>query len=914
MGGKKTKIPVADYLMSIQFGICKGRLDSFNKIFIKEKTVWCGRITDYEAVDVTLPKLFGGPKKEGGPEGVMELYLGTGDQIMSSEVASRYGKTPMTMPGYRGIGNIFFRGKLSGGFKWISNNPYLPGAWANVTRIPRQLSTSFAEIYANQEDSDGYTDVPVTVGYEDWKTFDLATLGIADEAVDEGRVKFQANWRIQTSIGASPLVKTEGEFYDGPSGSGALVSDYESTGGAGDPPYVTHNSFQVLPVGTRSVRVRYSAEFFGGFFTEYDEDYEASFFRIEGGGPSVTHCAEDSLGRLPDANPAHMLYELLTDRDWGMGASPSAVDVDSFMYSAELFFNEKFGLSIIWTQSTDIQSYASEILDHVQANLFIDPRTGLWTLVPLRGDYDIETLPILNPDNCKATNRQRKALGETVNEIVVTWTNPNNEKEESLTFQDGGSIAANDGEIISAARNYYGVRNSELAGRLGMRDLRAASYPMFGCDIVANRSMSFLRPGSVAKFNWPEDGIVDMIVRVGKVDYGRPGESSVKFPVTEDVFGLDVGTYTGAQTGLWQNPSVPPTPMTYTTALTPPLPLLLRSGVDLIDVSDDDYPSVFVGVLSDHVSPSVEYFDLHGPLVRPTGETYTDMLGSLLPTPSSALTTTWEIEAETTISEEEIRALAFPRTVEPGDFLYLTNSDSEVISEIVMLDVLAAGEWTVARGMFDTIPRRWAAGSRLWFIGDDVSPLDPSVQTSGVEIDYFLLPTTSGGTLDISDAPLFNFTPSDRPYLPFRPANVGFTPVGGVPLTPELPLDPGMVVPLQYFVADIPTDLEVAWEDRNRMSEDVVAARWDAGAVTPEIGQSTTVRLVDLDTDTVLSEDTGLTSSPHTFSLSALPGLGRFAVEVVAVRDGFESLQNVAQRIMVIEPGYGNAYGFAYAD
>lgn len=947
MGGGKTKIPVSDYLMSIHFGICKGQLDSVNKIYVKEKPIWCGFAREQTSINVDMKDLFGGDKKEGGVRGTMELFMGTADQTMTLEIASRYGRTPNTMPGYRGIGSIFFRGTGAGGFKWISNNPYLPGAWVNVSRIPKGLSNSFAEVYEVDPDLSGSGSIldgfgekfPIEVGsLETWVVYDLVALGIPTDKIDEGTLAgfdpdgeaIEDGVRIYLSFEiAFPgfIPGTSGntthefdvEFYSSSIAPENLletgfIGSTSFTGeiSAGSTYHFKQATSDNLPRFCRFVRVRCHRSDEIAYFVPGSED---SYFIYGLGDVAASHCGTDTMGRLPDANPAHMIYEVLTDRDWGMGAPPSSIDLASFMYAAELFHTERFGLSIMWSQQSDIQSYVSEILDHVQANLFIDPRSGLWTLVPLRGDYDPDTLPVLNPSNCKATNRQRKGLGETVNEIVVSWTNPNNEKEETITFQDLGSIAANDGEIISASRNYYGIRNAKLASAVGQRDLRSASYPMFGCDIVAHRSMSFLRPGSVAKLDWPEDGIVGMIVRVGKVDYGRPGEGSVKFPVTEDVFALDVATYTGTQTGEWVSPETPPTPMTSTAALTIPLPLLLRSGVPLSDISDEDYPSVFNGVLSDHETAAVEYFELQGPLIRPNGDPYIGLLGNVLPTASAPLTQALVAEPFTVLTGFQIAEIASPGTVEVGDFIYLTSGSNDETSEVLMLDSFDGSDWTVARGMFDTIPRAWPIGTRAWFLGDDVAARDPAVQTAGVPIPYRLLTRTSGGTLPLGSAPVFTFTASERPYLPFRPANVTFTPSGGgTPLSPELPADPGAVVPLQYLLADKPTSISVAFATRNRLSEDIVAPKWDAATVTPETGQTTTIRLRDLDTDMVLTTLSGLTSSPQVLSLAAITGLGRFAVEVLSVRDGFESLQYVAQRIKVVEPGYGNAYGFAYAD
>lgn len=1124
MGGKsKTKYPVADYSMSIHYGLCKGPLDSINQVYVKELPIWCGQATENGTAYVHDPDLFGGDKKEGGVSGAMDFYLGTADQKMSPTSAARYDRTPDTMWGYRGIASILFRGyhpeevtakpeprtvfpltqagrvfvshvtewvknlfanpeetpEKSGGFKWTSNNPYLPGAWVNATRIPRGLSDSFAAIYSEDPDYlDKHYAEPVGVNATNY--FTIEELGWTPEQIDSGEVMCTASITASftgVGLGAGTVmdgyvsVQFQGYYDNGLGSPGAIVPLSTYTDGGGVIGAGGKSVTGPIRPGTRHVR----------FYPQVIRTYPVYSTFAVGSMEHVTfkmiygpsYCTIDNhLGVLPDANPAHMLYEVLTDTDWGMGEPRSSIDIPNFMAAAERFYNEKFGLSILWTDQMEYDKYSSEILDHVQATLFLDPHTGLWTLIPFRDDYDVETLPVLDPSNCKATNRQRKALGETINEIVVTWTNPNNEQEETIVFQDPGNAAAQ-GVPVSSARNYYGIRNAALANFVGQRDIRSASYPMFSADISAHRSMSFLRPGSVAKFSWPEDGIVDMPVRVMKVDYGQPGDSAIKLSVTEDVFGLDVTEYTNAQETLWEDPNVAPQPMTVTEVLTAPLPLMLRSGFSLADLSDDQYPAVSVAVLAKQPSgPHVESFDLAGPVVKPTGEVVTDVLATLSPTKSGVTTKRIVDEIVTYMQASELMRFVGLSEPETGDFLLIEGADADRLSEIVMLDSVAGNVWTLARGMFDTVIRDWPIGTRVWALGDSLTALDPTENNAGAETTYQLLPKSSGGRLSLEDAPIVTFTPPDRPYAPFRPANIQLTPIGGTPLTPyptelanpgaesgtsgwtesnsntstgldfsgtillpkkgsrffscangaataymeqllsvpisrwpdadagelemslrwwqagfdsvtdpctievtfydeadaeistytsaaqfggekvwvfkyelwtappgtrsyklrfdmvrtdgsnlncyiddiQLNLSAGVFPPMGFMGTEVPTALTVSWANRNRLTEDTVAMRWDEATVTPEDGQTTTIRVVDSVSGDAELEVTGLTGTSYDLALGTLVNYRFYRVEVVSVRDGFESIQAAYRNLQVVQLGYGNNYGYDYGE
>jgi len=147
-GGKgKTEYQVAEYYLTLDYGLCHGPLDSINEIWIKEKKVWEGFVSQNSTLTLNKPDAFGGKKKEGGVVGKVDVYMGTSTQKMTTASAQRYGLTPDTMPGYRGISHLMFRGSEdSQGFLWIMNNPYLPSTWVTPTRIPKGWQENLSAI------------------------------------------------------------------------------------------------------------------------------------------------------------------------------------------------------------------------------------------------------------------------------------------------------------------------------------------------------------------------------------------------------------------------------------------------------------------------------------------------------------------------------------------------------------------------------------------------------------------------------------------------------------------------------------------------------------------------------------------------------------------------------------------------
>lgn len=598
---------------------------------------------------------------------------------------------------------------------------------------------------------------------------------------------------------------------------------------------------------------------------------------------------------FPDSNPAHIIYECLTDTDWGMGMSSTGINVESFNEMAQALYDEQFGLSLLWTQSSSIESFIQEILDHILATIFVNPRTGLLQVKLIRGDYDPDDLRTFGPDNCNVKSRQRKAWGETVNELVVTWTNPASEEEETITVQDSGNIAMQGG-IVSDSRNYYGIRRAELAVTVGARDLRSASSPLLSVEIEADRTAWDLLPGDVCKFTWPEDGLEEVIMRVGAIDYGKPGAPTISAALIEDIFADDPGVWSTPPASAWVDPSELPTPMTYTQFYTVPLPPLVAQGVVSIDEVDDQYPRVIAGLLATHTSEDVINYELTGEKVLTTGETYLGSLGTKYLSMRAELVEPLVEEARSVVVDFGTFVGNRPLPM-IGDYLLIGEGTDSVCEWAVVESYGGSPEaFTILRGVYDTIPRAWPAGTPIWVVVIASTTTDTNERLAGGNVDYYLRPRTSKGVLALGDTTVAVATMTDRPYRPFRPAN---TQIDGTTF--------GDKVYLTETFADIP----VSWSNRNRLVEDAQVLAWTDGNVTPETGQTTTIRILTEWGD-VLTEITGLSGTSYDIPYSAFDYERFPQVAFVSERDGFESIQYAMNTVEFRLYGYGRFYGSDY--
>lgn len=570
----------------------------------------------------------------------------------------------------------------------------------------------------------------------------------------------------------------------------------------------------------------------------------------------------------PDANPAHMIYECLTDTDWGMGSPTSDIDHASFNAAAETLFNEGFGLSMIWTRQTEIENFIQEINDHIQGVIYLNRRTGKWKLRLIRDDYDVTTLRHITPDNAVLSEFNRRMWGDVANEVSVSWTNPANEQEETVTAQDLAA-AHIQGSPVSIGRQYYGIRNSTLAMTVAQRDVRTASAALASANAVLDRQAWDIEPGDVVILTWPEYQLNGVIMRVGEADYGQSGDSKIGTSLLEDIFSLEKPPINAPPGSQWEEPGTIPAPMAAMEIITLPSYFVL-SGDLQATARQLTYPEVLAAVFGYQNDPDTVSFELLAEGVGSTGASAFYPQGSKTVVERTVLANAMPFAVESRLPDAQV--INKRRGPEVGGFVWLgAGSDANMeIAQVIAYDE-EDGDWVLARGVLDTIPRNWPIGTPVWFVnpGDRVTD-DRTVRSAGEEVDYKLLTRTSRGVLPAADAPVISEVLTARPHLPLRPANVE---VNGSALGPVVVTD----------------DIEVTWATRNRNLEDGQVIRWDGLPVPPEYAQGTIITVVAGGNPVYVQKL--WTANSVTLEASWFAKWANATITVSSLREGLASLQ-----------------------
>lgn len=589
-----------------------------------------------------------------------------------------------------------------------------------------------------------------------------------------------------------------------------------------------------------------------------------------------------------DANPAHIIWECVTNTDWGCGVPPSMIDFISMKAAADALYDEGFGLSMIWTGQQAIEDFVNTVLRHIDGTFEIHPRTGLYTLTLIRGDYTTDGLLELTPDNFKLTRFSRRSWDETTNEVNVTWTNPANEEQETVTYHDLGNISQQGGNIVSETLDFTGIRSPSLAMRVAQREAMKKGAPLAAVEGVASREAWQVVSGDVVLLTWPKRGIYRLPVRVTNVDRGAPGSPGIIITGAEDQFSMPDSPYAVPPTSEWVDPSVPPFPLTRVQPVSVPH-FMLAQDVGAEAAAAVEYPDTYMAVMASSAVNDAYSFRLSTAGVDFTGASAWIDVGTKSMTPFSTLPQAMVKEATSVIGA--FGAIESPGTIQPGTLLWVGTTGT--VHEIMMVtSVSGDGNLTLQRACLDTVARQWPAGAPVWFYDPQLAIEDDTVRVDAQSVSYRLQTVTSLGVLDIDAAPTVAATAEARSWRPYRPANVRM--VGE--------LWPGVV-------AGYAPATQVTWSNRNRLLEVDQVYPWSYGNISPEPGATVTLQVLNTN-GSVLATQAGLTGVSANIDLSGVTG-ATATLRAWAVRDGVTSYQVEEHTFEVAGYGmnYGNYYG-----
>lgn len=418
-----------------------------------------------------------------------------------------------------------------------------------------------------------------------------------------------------------------------------------------------------------------------------------------------------------DANAAAMIFEALTldPRFGGLGLPAGLIDIDNFKTIGDTLYQEGMGLSLIIDRGTSARDFILNVLEHIDATMYVEPTTGLLTLKLIRFDYSPSGLPLLDESNCTVKGFSRPSWTKLKNTVRVSYIDRDDGFVEKVCqAQDLASIEIQGGQVSVHEISLPGFSNSTNGQIAASRALAALTLPLATLNIEADRSAWAFRPGTVFKLNWPPLGITGMVCRVPKLGTGSLESGKIGLEAMEDVFAVDWTAYTDPPPSGWSDPITDVPPLTDQAALPAPYEAVQEYGTQGEDVQ---LAMVMAARGEPGVSTGYKVWVYAGPGWFPA---------TVIPffTPSGTLESaidekTTELSIVMGPDADNVESIGDPDFAQGVNVAWILGSsaleefiafrDATIDEGILTLQVLA-------RGCLDTAPTAFPADTRVWFI------------------------------------------------------------------------------------------------------------------------------------------------------------------------------------------------------
>jgi hypothetical protein len=805
-------------------------------------------------IRIDKPDLFGGESREGGIVGDIDVLMGAPDQGQNDYLAARAGGS---VPGFRGLCSLVLRQV------YLGLNPYLkpwavrltrvltaedgaPQWYPETAQIVPAARIGDAAIYIAMDASNSMAGAQLAAqieavaalvaeigaGATAANDLCLATYaGAVRDSITRRDVDAAAYAELAAWIEALPSSTGAGTNY------GAAVSEAPAFfAGAGTKRrlllFVTDGAptpSTSLATAQATLATLSGVEVFAFNIALADISATEQLDNTPIDGVPVVRAGDAGVlvasmraafGKGPDMNPAHIIRECLTNRTWGLGYGDADIG-SSFAAAADQLFAEGLGLSLLWQTEASLEEFLGDILHHIDAQLYVDRRTGRWELKLIRDDYDAGTLPVFDETNVIDWGELgRREAADLVNSVTVTFSDIRTDNTGSVSVTDTARVQMM-GQVIATTIDYPGIRFEDLAVRVAERDLRGLSAPLLSGEITVNRQGAELDPGDAIVLSSPRRGLEGIVVRVVEIDHGDGRANGVRLRVVEDAFALGETALVGGDTGPTPALIAAPKPLARRLVQEAPYWLLVQdlghAGADAELAADPDAGAL----MACGERPSPDALTAQVWIDPGTGFTADDPAGFV---PTAIL------DADVTDDPEE-RELPVRDWTGLSDLV--TGTLAAIGDEFVRIDGISANSITVGRGCLDTVPMAHVAGTPVIYWQSSAQATRASF-LAGETVAVKLLPQTGLSTLPLALAPTDTVTLASRAIRPLPPGRVQ----GNGSYAPDVD-------------ALTTGDLVLSWTHRDRLTQtSPVIADHTGASIGPEPGVSYIVEIRWVDPDT----------------------------------------------------------------
>lgn len=471
-----------------------------------------------------------------------------------------------------------------------------------------------------------------------------------------------------------------------------------------------------------------------------------------------------------DANPAFVIYDFLTNRQYGGSIPEHMVDVDSFKDAAKRLYDENMGISFVVDSGRSVGQVIKDIEQVIQASVITDPKTGKLKLKLIRNDYNPDTLLTFDPTNIRSVSDfSRGSLDTAVNELKLTYISREKGYEERYVISQNLGLQRHKGDTESQTVPMPMIRERQLAAKVVERELSALSVPLATCKIECNRSAEDLEIGDVVKLTWPILKIENLVMRVTGVDLGSPGFSAVKLTLTQDVFGVYRSIYTDGSEGYQAPVYSDPEPVSRFIITEAPRILEITESTGSILYAAED-PKMHLGFTlftKEVTDPEWESTDEES--FCPVFETLSSLPYMTWTAPQIIISGEEDLPSYSAKERREGLGLAIVRSAAGTEWIsYGAHTETEDEEENITKAI-----HDVQRGLFGTVPLAHPVGAEIFFITEGFATTNT---TYAGAFQFKAQTRATNGLLDLDTIPAQGLIEAERNpehnLNPWPPGNV----------------------------------------------------------------------------------------------------------------------------------------------
>jgi hypothetical protein len=233
-----------------------------------------------------------------------------------------------------------------------------------------------------------------------------------------------------------------------------------------------------------------------------------------------------------DANPAHIIAELLTSTRFGLGLPASQMNVDSFASAAQRFIDAQYGMSVYIQRQEPVQQLIVEICEYF-GGILRDNGGQAELFIPSAGDAG--DAPLLTAAHyVEEPKFDFGSWADTLNQLNVMYSEPAIYLQPSLwiVMNDANMALVGEQRLLTNERGWLTSQaNADLYGKAVLA-VKSKPIATCSCKVLAS-AVEGLLPGDAIRATVPDTGDV-LTFRITSMAEETAGAQSVSLELSQD--------------------------------------------------------------------------------------------------------------------------------------------------------------------------------------------------------------------------------------------------------------------------------------------------------------------------------------------------------------------------------------------